>query len=304
MTIKVLVAPTEDFIKRSRTQLSLDVSAGASAVLTVPNSDGFAIDDYICVGVEGSERAELAQISAKSATSLTVTTLALAHKADEPVTMYRYNKRKFYGCTTATGSFVELTADGSPKTIQVTDPQGTLLEYTGGEGYTYFKATYYNSTTTDETATTDATAILADEAVRYCSLFAIKKQAGLLKNPYITDDVVEQYRVRAESEVKSYIMNRYELPLTEIPGIIENCATLLAAGYADYQEFGSEGEGVKWLNEARSILKQVSKGTMHLLDSDDAELSTKANATRVQGYPESVDNESGPVRFFTTNQRF
>lgn len=302
--MRTLFSPTEDFIKLQRAQLALDVASGSNVVLTVVNSDGFVVGRHIVVGFEGSEVAELCKITAVSPTSITVQTLTLSHKADEPLTLYRYNQRKFYGSTSEAGTYTELTSSGSPVTIQVGDPQGAYLEYIGGEGYTYFKSTYYNSVTFEETSIADSNAVLADESVRYTSLYNIKRQAGLLRNPYITDAVVESYRKRAENEVKSYIMSRYTLPLAEIPAIIENCTMLLAAGYMDYQEFGKEGEGVKWLGEARGILKSIKNGTQRLLGSNDAELAYMTTSNQVQSYPDSVDNTNGPVRVFTMQQRF
>lgn len=301
--MKTLLAPTEDFIKRDRTYLSDDITAGNGAVIPVLNSDNFAINDYIVVGPEGSEQAEIVKVTAVGTGQITATIIR-SHLKDEPITKYRYNKRKFYGATSAAGSYTELTADGSPKSIEVNDPQGTFLEYTGLEGYTYFKSTYYNSTTTDETSTTDAFAVLADESVRYCSLYAIRKQAGLTANPYITDGLLETYRKRAENEVKSYIMSRYTLPLSEVPAIIENVTTLLAAGYMDYQEFGADGMGVKWLGEARAILKAVKNGSQRLLDSNDVELAYISTSNQVQSYPDEVDNDNGPTQHFTVDQRF
>lgn len=99
-------------------------------------------------------------------------------------------------------------------------------------------------------------------------------------------------------------MFKYSLPLSEIPAIIENCCTLLAAGYMDYKEFGRDGEGVKWLGEARGILNAVKNGKMNLLGEDDQELANSTVVNTVQGYPDSVDNNNGPVRMFTSKQRF
>jgi len=146
--MKTLLAPTEDFIKQERSKLSTDASAGSNVTLVLENNDHFANTEYIVVGREGSEQAELCQINAavSGGTDVRVATLVRSHKAGEPITKYRYNKRKFYGATSATGSYTELTGDGSPVTIQVDDPQGTLIEYSGST-YTYFKATYYNTST-------------------------------------------------------------------------------------------------------------------------------------------------------------
>ena len=309
--MRVLIATTENFIKYERTQLSADVAAGASAVISVGNVNGFAVNDYVVVGYEGSEFCEMAKVTAVTNETITVDNLALPHRIDDPLTKYRYNKRKFYGATSASGVYSELTGYGSPVQIQVDDPQGSVLEYTGSEGYTYFKSTYFNSTTSEETDIADAQYQLADESTRYCSLYAIRKQAGLTNNPYATDGLVETYRKRAENEVDSYLNAQYVLPLVnsqnvaEIPFLVENCAVLLAAGYMDYQEFGKEGEGIKWLGEARGILKSLqSPGGTQLLGSDKAQMQTKTRSSGVQGYPNTVDNVNGPTQKFTMDQEF
>jgi len=307
--MKVLTAPTEDFIKYERGTLTADVTHGSTVQITVSNTNGLTAGDFLTFGYEGSEGAELAAIGNVTDTTFTAT-LKFDHKSGEPFTKYRYDKRKFYGCLTVGGTYAELTGSGSPVAIKVDDPQGTLLEYTGTEGYLYFKSTYYNSTTQNETDIADSVAVLADESLRYCSIFAIKKQAGLTNNPYITDDIVEKYRNRAENEIDSFLNSRYTLPLTnssgsgEIPFLVENCATLLAAGYMDYQEFGKDGEGVKWLGEARSLLKKIQGGSQQLLGSNKIEMSTKTLSTGIQSYPDEVDDDEGPGMQFTMRQTF
>lgn len=310
--MKVLLAPTEDFIKSVRTQLSAGVSAGSSAVVPVSNVAGLAVNDYVVVGLEGSQQAELCQITAISGESITVDLLKLGHLQDDPVVKYRYNKRKFYGSTVQAGPFTELTSYGSPTGIMVDAPQGTTLEYTGGEGYIYFKSTYYNSTDTTESNLADANTVLADESKRYCSIYAIRKQGGLTNNPYLTDGFIETYRKRAENEVNSYLNARYILPLTnssgvaEIPFMVENMTVLLAAGYMDYQELGSDGEGKKWLGEARAVLKALqTPGGQQLLGSDNAEMQTKTLSNGViSNETESNGDDDCDQPFFDRNQTF
>lgn len=309
--MRTLIAPTEDFIKVANDTLNADASSGEDIALSVPSSTNFLVNDWVVVGVEGSETAEICQITDIAVNSITVGTLVLSHKNGEPITKFRYNKRKFYGCLTADGSYVEIVGSGSPVTIMVNNPQGTRIEYSGNEGYVYFKSTYYNTQDFTETDINDADAVFADESLRYCSLYAIRKQAGLTENPYMTDGIIENYRRRAESEVDSYLNARYILPLTnssnvaEIPFLVENCTVLLAAGYMDYQEIGKDGEGVKWLGEARSILKKLqSPGGQQLLGSDKNEMQTKDTSNGVQSYPDTVDNTNGPIRLFTMGQKF
>lgn len=307
--MKVLLAPTEDFIRRNRAQLAGDASKGSSVDLTFDNSAGFSANDYIVVGTEGSDTAELVQITAITDNTVTVNTLQLDHRKDEPIVGYRFNQRKFYGSTSATGSFFELTTSGSPKDIAVDDPTGTLLEYNGDEGYTYFKATYYNSTETAESSLDDATAVLADESTRYCSLYAIRVHAGIAKNPYIDDGRVEAKRKQAENEVNSFINARYSLPLTnssgeqEVPALITRCTVLLAAGYLDYEEYMDDSEGVKWLGEARGILKRLQNPSgQQLLGSDNKEMQTHSGAGQLNGYPNNGTTDQPPV--FSMIDRF
>lgn len=300
--MRLLQASTEDFIKLERTTLTADAAAGSNATLTLANSNGLSDTDFIVIGHEGSELAELEQINqaVSGATAIRVATLKFNHQADEPVTLYRYNKRKFYGCATATGSYVELTSEGSPKDIQVDDPQGTLLEYTGST-YLYFKATYYNSQTAEETDIDDASATDGDESKRYASLWAIRKHAGLAGNPLYSDVRLETKRKQAENEINSAIFSKYTLPLAEVPPLISQICELIAAGYIDYEEFGKDGEGVKWLGEGRALLKSIQKGTQVLIGADGTELARQTTTGVLDGYPNDEDTDAAQ---FSMSDRF
>jgi phage gp36-like protein len=288
--MRFLAAPTEDFIKFERTVLSADVTAGTSVALPVQNSDGLSVDDFIVIGHEGSELAELQQINqaVSAAGSVRVATLKFNHTKGEPVVRYRYNQRKFYGATTAGGTYTELTSDGSPKGIQVDDPQGTVLEYSA-DTYSYFKATYYNSTLLEETDEADSEAVQADESLRYTSLWAIRKHAGLAGNPFYSDLRLETKRKQAENEINSVLSARYVLPLAETPALLGQICELLAAGYIDYEEFGSEGQGAKWLGEARALLKALRNGTQLLIGVDGTELTRHSKTDTLDGYPNAAD---------------
>ena len=302
--MRKLLAPTEDFIKGSRTRLAAQALKGSNVTLTLENNDGTEEDTFIVIGNEGSERVEIQQINnaVTAGQNVRVATLVFDHEPGEPVTVYNFDKRKFYGCTTKTGSFVELTTDGSPLPIRVSDPQGTLLEYTGVEGYQYFKATYFNSTSNAETSLADSEPTLADESVRYCSIYGIRKMAGFTDNPFLSDGRIEDKRRQAENEIDSAIFESYTLPLAEIPPLITYVAECLAAGYIHYEEFGSESAGVKKLGEARGILKAIQKGTQKLIGADKTELAsgTTSGSSNLSGYPDA----SAPGPSFTRTMRF
>jgi phage gp36-like protein len=295
--MKLLLAVTEDFAKTESGILNADAAAGSNVTLTLKSNNGFADGDYIAIGHEGNELCELAQINnaVTGSTQVRVATLKFNHAAGAPIRLYRFNQRKFYGATSASGSYTELTADGSPKDIMVDDPQGTWLEYTGSQ-YTYFKATYFNSTTDAETALEDAEPVLADETVRYASIYAIRKHAGLAGNPRYSDLRIETKRKQAENEINSAIAARYALPLSEVPPLISQICELLAAGYIDYEEFGKDGEGVRWLGEARALIKAIRNGTQLLIGSDGTELTRQGKVGVLDGYPNSEDVDPATFR--------
>lgn len=226
------------------------------------------------------------------------------YKKGDPVTLYKYNQRKVYGSLTAGGSYVELTAYGSPATIQVDDPQGTLLEYTGSEGYLFFKATYYNSTTTTETDIADATETSGDESARYTSIYLIRKKAGIIDNPFLTDAYVEAKRTEAESEVNAYLSKRYTLPLSVVPKLIQNITTTLAAGYIHDDEMGEEGFGPQWIDRAQKKLSMLSKGSLELIDTGTSEeLARNGDLGKMTGYPDT-DTPSSEGAIFSITDRF
>lgn len=300
--MRTLAAPTEPFIKTERTRLAADASAGSNVAVALENNDGILGDTFIVIGHEGSELAELVLVNQEVSgeSPVRVAALKFNHQKGEPVTVYRYNQRKFYGAASASGSYSELTGDGSPKDIQVDDPQGTVLEYTGSE-HAYFKATYYNSETAEETSIDDADAVAADESARYATLWAIRKHAGLAGNPLYSDFRMEMKRRQAENEINSAIVSRYTLPLTEVPPLIGRVCELLAAGYIDYEEFGKDSEGVKWLGEARALLKAMQNGTQLLIGADGAELARQQSTGVLAGYPNDEDTDAAQ---FSMGDRF
>lgn len=304
--MKLLTAPTEDFIKLETTELAADASAGSNVTLTLQNNDGMANNTFIVVGREGSEKAEICKINqaVTPGQNVRVATLLFNHKAGEPITVYRFDQRKFYGSITVDGSYTELTSDGSPKTIGVDDPMGTQLEYTGST-YLFFKATYYNSATAEETNISDAVAVEGDETKRYCTIYGIRKMAGFTNNPFISDGRVEDKRAQAENEINSAIYARYTLPLAEVPPLLTYVAECLAAGYLHYEEYGQEGDAVKKLGEARGILKSIRDGSQRLIGSDDTELAVVQSAAKLSGVPNGSEEGTGSnERRFSMDQKF
>lgn len=296
--MKTLLAPTEQFVFREKTTL-LESSGQGDTTLKIVNPQGFEENDHIVVGHHGTDRAELRQISSidKSERLVTVGEIRIRHHFGEPVQVMRYNQRAFYGAETEDGSYTELTGDGSPVQIHVDDPAGTYFEYSGSE-YKWFKATYRNEHTEEETALTDSIPVKAETSTHYTTVNNIRSQAGLINSYEISDSYLDRIRLQAENEVDSVIIGRYKLPLAEVPKLIENITTALAVGSIAYEIFSEEHPLVKRLGEARAMLKAIADGKQALLDSEREELKRKRFGS-MASHP-SEDEK----RYFTIDQKW
>lgn len=160
------------------TQIASAVTAGDTAI-TVDNNDIFAANDYIILGTLGKETCELVKISSVTgSTTITLTTgCTFAHVVDEKIRKTPFNQIKFYYCSTSGGTYA---ADGSAETMQVDNKNlETLHETTLTNARTmYWKITYYNSTTTDETSQSDSEPVYG-ATVFYCDVADIFGWLGI-----------------------------------------------------------------------------------------------------------------------------
>lgn len=301
--MQILIAQTEDFIFTERTNFSADEAVGQT-VLSCDNCQGFAADDYVCLGTVGDELAEIGQVSSVSADLKTITlTTAIkhAHKKRELIQLVLFNQRKFYRSTTETGTFSHLSGEGSPKTLEVDRPDGTLLEDTSGTSTSWYKATYNNTTTGVETSLTDAIAIKASEANHYTSINKIKTEAGMEENYYIPIEMVNDYRLEAENQAESTVAGVYSLPFSSIPPIFEQIVRLLAAGLLLSKEFGVEMDaeinktGKSKIARAERQLSKIVDGSM-LLIGEDGSILTKAST--ILASSSNVYNETDKGEMF------
>ncbi len=279
--MQILIAPTENMILGENTSFSADVAI-AETVLTCKNAKNFSTNDYVVLGKIGSETAEIKQISSIS-TTLTSITLSSAtkfkHLEDDTIQLIRYDQRKFYRSSTETGTYTELTSEGSPVDISADLPEGTEFEDSAGTSTSWYKATYYNSYSSLESSISDASASKASEAEHYTSIYKIKEEAGFKNNSYIGSDLVDRYRIEAEAQSESSIVGVYQLPFSSHPKIFQHIITLLAAGLLLSKEYGVESDveisktGKEKIDRAEELLQKIVDGKIVLLDSDNAQLS-------------------------------
>jgi phage gp36-like protein len=298
--MQVLSAPIEEAVLGEKTAFSADVAAGATS-LSVYNTQGYVEHDYIVVGTIGYEKAELLQVKSVTAPDTLVleSACSFAHLKDEYIQRIFYNKRKFYRSATEGGTYSHLSTAGSPVDIDVDNAEGNIFEDPDGTATSYYKATYYNTTTSKETDLSDSLPALAGDSNHYTSIYKIKVEAGFKDNPYIDSDLIDRYRLEAESEVDGYIAGFYQLPFSSIPKMIQHITTLLAAGNLVSKEYGLEMDleisksGDKKIQRAEDLLKKIQDGLIKLIDSTGAVLSmSSANlASCSNTYDDSVYNK-------------
>lgn len=311
--MKVFKFPTEeDLIGMEQTELTAAATAGSSVTLALKSNHGLTDNDFVMIKRVGDDQAHIAQLNATVSgnTDIQIDTLRYDLAIGDIIRKITHNQRKFYGCATEDGTYVHISADDSPKTIEVDNLDGTLFEYTGDEGYLYFKSTYFNSQSpTKETDIDDAVSVLGGESDRYCSIYDIKAEAGLIDNPYISGVRLENLRVRAEGEVKASLFKKYALPLSEIPVIIKTATKLMAAGWLLYQEYGAEADGtskdgIDKVKQGRSILKQIRNGTVILLNSDDEVLEASSSGSKLDSFPDNTTEDQDDDKIFKITDKY
>lgn len=122
-----------------KTVLSKSYQSGSQGV-TVENPAGFSANDYVIIGDPGTDKAEIVQISSISSTQFNFSSaLIMDHTKKDSIYKIGYNQIKFY------------ESDVLLDTVTITPD--FLVEYAHAVDTTlYYHITFYNSTTTTETA--------------------------------------------------------------------------------------------------------------------------------------------------------
>ena len=308
--MNILVANLENHALGEITSFDAE-EAISQTELTVKNSQGFSTNDYIILGIIGSETAEVRQISSTTATSITISVAtSFLHEKNAPIQLLRFNQRKFYRSTTEDGTYLELTTEGSPVDIQVDKPEGTSFEDSTGTSTSFYKVTYYNSHSSLESAIADSVATKASDAEHYTSIYKIKDEAGFKNNSYIGSDLVDRYRTEAEAIAESTIAIVYQIPLASTPRIFQHIVTLLSAGLLLSKEYGLESDvdssktGQRKIERAEELLERIKNGEILLLNTSSAELSRQTtNLASCSNAYDSSKYDKGEL-FTTEDERF
>ena len=132
-------ADLRTLLENQQTSSLSDKVFAAGTSIPVLNAVGLATNDFILIGVLGSETAELQKISSVSGNTINlVSALTFDHPQDTVVTLFDYDQIIFYHSATVTGS---LTALGAAQTIVPDNVYNFYNDTSNNTGYGWVRFT-------------------------------------------------------------------------------------------------------------------------------------------------------------------
>ena len=312
MAMQFVAVLEPDVAITERSELSTDLSAGETTI-PVKNASKFTNNKYLCLGQYGKETAEIRKIvstdeSAKTITVDTATTYS--HYQDDPVWQFLYNQRKFYRWNTTSNSWEHLSSEGSPKDIEVDNPQGTYFEDSEGTQSLIYRATYSSVADSIESSVVDAKSITGGGlSTDLISLYRIRYSAGFKENYSIEDSYIDQYRQDAQGEVWAALRNRYVFPLTKNSSFLRNIVRDLAVGFIWLDQYAGNADKVKAsedrIAKARKRLNGLADGTYILYDeTEDADQTETGRGGGLSFFPDGNTEDTNDERIFKLQDEF
>jgi hypothetical protein len=267
----------------------------------------------LCLGQYGDETAELIKIVGLSEANRTVTietATTYPHYQKDAVYQFLYNKRRFYRWNASINSYEHLSSEGSPKEIEVDNPQGTFFEDSEGTQADKYKATYLNVTDGVETSPLDAKEIYGGGvSTDLISLFRIRYSAGFKENWSIEDSYIDQYRQDAQGEVWAALRVRYSFPLTKNSSFLRNIVRDMAVGFIWLDQYAGNPTKIasaeQRLKEARERLNGLAIGTYTLYDEDTAtDQAETGKGGGLSYYPDASTADTDDDRLFELKDEF
>jgi len=285
-----LNAKNYDISGQEYTQIATAIAIGGTT-LVVDNTTGFSSNDYIVLGDRGSETCEIVKIaSVTNITTLTIGAAVFAHEVDDPVYKIPFNQVRFYSCATQTGTFALITTeDADVDNIN----WKTSYYHSAGTTTTWYKYTYYNETTTAETAIADSTAVIGAYNF-YCTIQDVGAYLGI---------DIDDNTAPSASAVRDII----EYVSDEIDNQLNTSFRSNTIPATDYEYIDGVGgkqtiEGETFY-QATYFLKHTPIITVDDLDvclnpdTTDAASETWTNLTEITDY--YVDKDTGRIRIVT-----
>ena len=292
-----------------RDQLAADTLVGDQTI-TVPNTNGYTTNQHAIIGAIGVDTSELVQFqSTPSATTVhLVAPLRLPHQRFDKLTLIFGDQIRIYRAPNTNG----LVPDDSTFTVLQTltinyDEQTTYYTDAAGSDAFWYKFTYYDSTSGAETNLAESVAGRGGGYSFYASLDQIRKTAGMVDNPYITDADINQYRVEAQQEIHNALQGMYDIPFKPpIDPMLTGITRLLAAGKLMMDNPGTMGrssaiylEGEDKAQQARDMLTLIDN-RQYFLTNGNGETIISPNSQSSKSWPNvttpSVSPDQGGSR--------
>ena len=312
MAMQFIAVLEPDIAVTERSEIRTDILAGVTTI-PVKNAGKFETNKYLCLGQFGNETSELRRIVGVDETVRTLTiegATTYAHYLNDAVFQFLYNKRKFYRYNASTHIYEHMSSEGSPKEIEVDNPQGTFFEDSEGTTLDKYKATYLNTTELVETAILDAKEIYGGGlSTDLISLYRIRYSAGFKENYSIEDSYLDQYRQDAQGEIWAALRVRYSFPLTKNSSFLRNIVKDLSVGFIWLDQYAGNAVKVKSaedrITSARERLKGLVDGTYTLYDEDTATDQTETGkGGGLSFFPDQNTDDTDDERVFKLSDQF
>lgn len=267
-------------------QLAAPAAADATEVVFT-STQGFTEGQTIYIGTPAREGCEKAVIdSVDDETTVTLTAgLGLAHSRYEAVTgvlggsIHIYRAANVDDSVPADGSFSVLAT----RTIDPDQQSTYYTDSTGSSDY-WYKLTYYDPLADVETSLADAVAVRGDDFRHYASITEIRRDAGFLNAPNLSDVTVDQHRRAAEAEINATLASAYTVPFDPVPEIIHTLTIQLAAGLLQNEAYRGQSQSAKdKIAAARKMLMSYKEKDGVIVDEDGVSTATSS----VNSYPDA-----------------
>lgn len=300
---------------QERARLAANVEPGATSIVLDNNQD-IAANDFMLVGRAGASTAEITTVqTVVGATIATTNPLRLRHDQYEDVLVLFGDKIKIYraanvdGTQPADGSFAAITPlgvaiDSDQLSTSYTDPIGSS-DY-------WYKYTYFNSITNEETPLSNSLAARGGAVGIYATLDDIRSAAGFEKNQNITDPYIDSFRRSAQDQINGKLAGIYVVPFAApVNNFITQITKSLAAGHIKLDQFGNNNdEGNSMIEWAEAQLDKIRSGDLVLTDitgsilpkPGDSGSGVDGGGMGFSGYPNT--SEQGGGFKFTADMRY